>query len=145
MEHNLNILTEKQREAWELREKGMTYKEMAAQMGISMSAARAHVIKAERRFREYERFIKMKENDNETEVLTLTHGEIKLLVDALMKYEQELLHEARHDIRTDWQGRILYDELLVITLSEKLQHMVYGEVRFKSILDNLLEKKESSD
>ena len=29
MGHNLDILTEKQREAWKLREKGLTYKEMA--------------------------------------------------------------------------------------------------------------------
>ena len=107
-------------------------------MDISISAARTHVLNAERRFREYERFISMKENDREIEVLTLTHGEIKLLVNVLSKYEQDVLHKAYFNVKSDWQSHVPYEARIAVELSQKLQRIVYGEVRFEGILHQLL-------
>ena len=48
----VSCLTERQREVYELREQGLTYKAIADQLGINVSGARQHYINAERRFRD---------------------------------------------------------------------------------------------
>lgn len=134
MEQDLSILTERQKTAWELRERGMTYAAIAKEMGITSTAVRTHIVNAERRFREYEYFNDAKEKNAELLTLDMTRGEVKLLVDALLNYEKELLAEAHLNVKTDWKGRIPYRGQVAATLLYKLQETAYGQVLYKSVL-----------
>lgn len=134
MEQDLSILTERQKTAWELREQGLTYAAIAKEMGITSSAVRTHIVNAERRFREYEYFNDAKEKNAELLNLDLTRGEVKLLVDALLKFEKELLAEAHLNVKTDWKGRIPYRGQVAVNLLYKLQEAAYGQILYKSVL-----------
>lgn len=136
MEYNLEILTEKQKVAWTLREQGMTIKTIAAEMGISTTGVTSHIHHAERRFREYERHLAHQEANKKVADITLTRGDCSLLVNALLAYEAKLIHDAHYNVKTDWRGRLPYEAQLIQPLSEKLQLCVYGHVIFHSILED---------
>ena len=75
----LSCLTEQQREAYLLREEGLTYQAIGDKMGISTNAARTHVLHAERRFREYTLYHKIEEKNQELADIDLTRGELKVI------------------------------------------------------------------
>lgn len=90
MEYDLSILTEKQRQAWELRQKGLSYRKIGEEMGISTNAATTHVHNAERRFRQWEKYNAIEQQNNEIVPVELTRGEVKLLVLALHTEQQRM-------------------------------------------------------
>lgn len=141
MEYDLSILTDKQRQAWELRQKGLSYRKIGEEMGISTNAATAHVHNAERRFREWERYNAIEEKNNEVVPVELTRGEIKLLVQALHSHEHRMLQDANYNIRTDWKGRLPYESRIISGLSEKLQLAVYQQVILPPLLASLTKEE----
>lgn len=60
---NLNVLSKRQREVWVLHEQGLKRKEIAQRLCITYGAVREHIIHAERRFREYERYCAVEEKN----------------------------------------------------------------------------------
>lgn len=128
MEDKIEILTEKQRVAWELRNKGLTFKKIAEEMGVTVSAATEHVHKAERRFREYERYQAAKERNNEVIQIELTRGECKLLIDAISEYERVLMKSKHVANAIDLFGSLPYEAQLLPDLYERLQMIAYGRV-----------------
>ena len=133
---NVEILTIKQRTAWELRKTGITFKQIALQMGITPSAASELVHKAERRFRDYERYQNAKERNNEVLQISLTRGECKLLVDAISEYERVLMRSKHVSTARDLYGDLPYENLLLPLLYEKLQILVYGRVITPGFIQN---------
>lgn len=123
----LSCLTDKQREAYLLREEGLTYQAIGDKMGISIHAARTHVHNAERRFREYTYFHKVEERNLEPVNIKLTRGEIKVIMEALVCLEREIMHTAKFNIKTDWKGRLPYEAKIVVDAYRKSSMAIYGE------------------
>lgn len=80
---DLSILTDKEKEAFLLRQQGLSLTEIGKKMGISYSAARADVRRAERRLRGNQKFIKQY---NQPVTLSLNYGEVYIIEHALNYY-----------------------------------------------------------
>ena len=115
----LSCLTEKQREAYLLREKGLTYQAIGDTMGISCNAARNHVMHAERRFREYTLYHKIEERNLEKADIELTRGEVKVILEALNRLEREIMSDVKFNVNTDWRGRLPYEARIVVDIYRK--------------------------
>lgn len=144
MEYDLSILTEKQRQAWELRQKGLSYRKIGEKMGISTNAATTHVHNAERRFRQWEKYNAIEQQNNEIVPVELTRGEVKLLVLALHTEQQRMQKDAHYNIHTDWKGRLPYESRIISGLSEKLQLAVYQQVILPPLLTSLTKEETES-
>ena len=123
----LSCLTEKQREAYLLREEGLTYQAIGDKMGISMNAARTHVLHAERRFREYTLYHKIEERNLEPAQINLTRGELKVILEALVSHEREIMRTTKFNVQTDWRGRLPYEARVVVDIYRKASIAIYGE------------------
>ncbi len=123
----METLTPKQREAVELREQGMTLKQVAEQMGVSYNAAREHLHRAERRFREYDQYMAAEQRNQEPVELTLSRGEVKLVLDALRVLENKYEKEVVRSIKTDWRAKLPYESKVIADLYDRLQIIVYGK------------------
>ena len=123
----LSCLTEKQREAYLLREEGLTYQAIGDKMGISMNAARNHVLHAERRFREYTLYHKIEERNLEPAQINLTRGELKVILEALVSHEREIMRTTKFNVQTDWRGHLPYEARVVVDIYRKASIAIYGE------------------
>ena len=123
----LSCLTEKQREAYLLREEGLTYQAIGDKMGISTNAARTHVLHAERRFREYTLYHKIEEKNQELADIDLTRGELKVIMEALVCLERDIMKTVKFNVQTDWRGRLPYEAKVVVDAYRKASIAVYGE------------------
>ena len=127
-EKKLAIFTPRQREAVLLKDRGLTIKKIAEEMGVSYSAARQLLHSAERRLREYERFQKVEEEDKVISAVPISRGECKVMLDALEALEREYEGNVAHRASSDWIGRLPYESKVVANLYERLQLVVYGHV-----------------
>lgn len=122
-----NILSKRQREVWMLLEQGLNRKEIAQRLGISYSSVGAHILQAERRFLEYERYCAEEKKNFEPVFLPLTRGEVKIILAALDLYERNLESELTYRPKNDWAGRLSYEANVVANLYDKAHTLIYGE------------------
>lgn len=122
MENNLEFLTERQREAYELRQKNFTFAKIAVKMGITRSRARRLVLDADRRFQEYKAYQKKVTENNQPIIFPINRGELELIVEGMYKLQFEI--SKRHG------GRNVKNSLL-----DKLPYKA-------QILDSLIERSE---
>lgn len=122
---------------------GVYEEKIAETMGLSISSVTNHLNNAERRFREYARYHAVEEQNNEPMQITLTRGEVKLIVSALSEYGMKMLHDAHFNVKTDWRGRLPYEAQRLVLLSERLQKLVYGTVLYQSMLSEVTEDNTS--
>lgn len=134
MDHNLGILTVKQRTAWVLRESGLPIKKIAEEMGVTTNAVREHLHKAERRFREYDKYLDAKERNNEILHMELTRGEGKLIISSIIEYERILMKGVHVGKTVDEYGNLSYPSTLLPALLKRLQLLVYNEVRYNGYI-----------
>lgn len=131
MNKDLSFLTDKQRRAYILRQKGKKYREIAAAMNITEGTARQHFISAERRVREYEQYNDAK-NKNKTPLhLDITLGELKLVIIALNKLKFSTERSINHNIKSDWQGKLPYEYTILEDLLKQLQ-TIYTKAQYKT-------------
>lgn len=131
MNKDLSFLTDKQRRAYILRQKGKKYREIAAAMNITEGTARQHFISAERRVREYEQYNDVK-NKNKTPLhLDITLGELKLVIIALNKLKFSTERSINHNIKSDWQGKLPYEYTILEDLLKQLQ-TIYTKAQYKT-------------
>ena len=123
----LSCLTEKQREAYLLREEGLTYQAIGDKMGLTANAARNHVFHAERRFREYTLYHKIEEKNQELASIDLTRGEVKVIMEALVSLERDIMKSVKFNVQTDWRGRLPYEARIVVDIYRKASIAIYGE------------------
>lgn len=121
MNKDLSFLTDKQRTAYILRQKGKKYREVAADMNITEGTARQHYISAERRIREYERYNDAKNRNKIPLHLDITLGELKLIIIALNKLKFSTERSINHNIKSDWQGKLPYEYTILEDLLKQLQ------------------------
>ena len=136
MVEELSILTEKQKRAYSLRQKRMTYKKIGEAMGISTNAATAHVKAAERRFREYQLYHdKQKSHDRPVE-LPRTYGELELVMEGLGLLQKDMLNRiGGRNVRSDWKGRLPYEAQILSDVYRKAQAALYGKAIISGITE----------
>ena len=103
------MLSDRQRQAYELREQRLTYQKIGEQMGISAGSASQAVHLAQHRLREYEAFCRWKEENSVSVNFPLTRGELTLLLDGARNLRLHMLRHAARWARTDWVGRLPYE------------------------------------
>lgn len=125
---NMSVLSKRQREVWMLLEQGLKRKEIAQRLGITYGAVRAHIIHAERRFREYEQYCLEAEKNKESVFLPLTRGEVKVILAALTAYEKELERGVSYRVDSDLVGQLPFEAKIVADLFDKAQEVIYGKL-----------------
>lgn len=121
----MSILTDRQREAWALKEQGYNYGQIALEMGITYNGARNHIKNAERRFEQYEQYLKYIEWDKKTVDIQLTKGDLKIILKGMLLLEKQYQKEAAMNIRNDWRGRLPFEYSLFAKLHEKLRYLIH--------------------
>lgn len=128
MKNESEILTERQRQAWTMRQQGLTYRKIAEAMDITSSAASQLVHNAERRFREYEKDQRIEARNQEIIQIELTRGEVELLLHLLEACSSKGSYLVREESASDWRKRLGYESFLIPGLCEKLQTKLYGKL-----------------
>lgn len=117
----LDILSDRQRTAYELRQAGKTYQAIADEMGVTFEAVRQLVYRAERRIRSHEFYIKKQQRNLMPVDFPVTLGELRIIVEAL-----ERLHISNHgkhriSYKTSWEELKDYEDILTEQLCQKAQ------------------------
>lgn len=123
----LSVLSDRQREVWELYEQGKNRSQIAKLLGISPSVVADHIRHVERRFREYDHYCAVEERNKEPASLSLTRGEVKIIIEALALYERELERDTVRRTGDDWIGKLPYECQIVADLYDKAQTVIYGK------------------
>lgn len=123
----LSVLSDRQREVWELYEQGKNRSQIAKLLGISYSVVADHIRHVERRFREYDHYCAVEERNKEPASLSLTRGEVKIIIEALALYERELEQDIMRRTGDDWIGKLPYESQIVADLYDKAQTVIYGK------------------
>lgn len=126
MEKELSVLTEKQRMAYTLRERHLTYRQIAEAMGVTASCAAQHVRHAERRLREYAAYCGARERNQERVFFPLTRGELRLIQSGLDLLARELRRGTPMRSGSDYLGRLSCDARTVAELIERARRTLYG-------------------
>ena len=125
-EEKMSILTERQREAYLLRIEGMTYARIGRELNISTSAATQLVHHAERRFREYDRYMDARERNTIPVDFPITRGELLLALSGLYLLESEEELECNRITSQDWRARLSYKHKRIEDLIERIELAVYN-------------------
>lgn len=123
----LSVLSDRQREVWELYEQGKNRSQIAKLLGISYSVVADHIRHVERRFREYDHYCAVEERNKEPVSLSLTRGEVKIIIEALALYERELEQDITRRTGDDWIGKLPYESQIIADLYDKAQTVIYGK------------------
>lgn len=127
-QEKLSILTKQQRAAYFLRQQKMSYAKIARELKISASAARQLIYGAERRFREYDRYIEADRRNTVPVDFPVTRGELLLMLSGLRFLEEEV-EKGFHKVTSyDWKARLPHRYERIKSLNKRIQIAVYGEV-----------------
>lgn len=131
---DLKILTAKQRQAYLLRQQGLSFRAIGENMGIIDSTARMHFNMAERRLRE-------KAHDDaqnawsETPILiSTTQGQVQALLDCLDWLDGAVRRKVYRSSKNS-QDRLPYSVRVLKGFVEQLQMDLYGEVHWDFLSD----------
>ena len=106
MQENVSILTERQRQAYLLRQQGMTYRKIGEEMGISDGAASRLVRDAQRRLQNHEQFCRWQEKQNQPVDFPLTRGELALLLTGAREMRIDMMRSAMRKKDGDLASRL---------------------------------------
>ena len=111
---NLNdiISNEKQREIYLLRQQGMKFKEIAEQLGISASTASLYYKRAENIVMLTEWYQKKIAEFDEPSDITLTKGDVGVMLDALLLLERARLRRKEQSPINKYQAEYLNQRIL---------------------------------
>ena len=123
MESDILQLSEKQKTALSLRQQGFSYRAIGERMGISESSASQCCKRAVRKMREYAYYTK-KEAENQNPVtLTVTRGQLKIIVSALRMFAIIREFGLFRDVRTDFRSGISFDYEIITGLLHQLEEV----------------------
>jgi len=117
----LSILTDQQRIARTLRERGMTYRQIGETMEITENAARTYCRLAAQRLREYEAYHRPCWRNDEPVEFSVTRGELKLMRSGLWELASVQERRVHRNFRTDWLSRLPYEHQLITELAERMK------------------------
>lgn len=105
MEEKLKYATEREKEAYGLRQEGCTFKTISKKMKISESRANRLVKSAERRIREYDLYYERKQKalkrDLELFDLKMSYGELRIIADILYEKLETFERQIPANINAD--------------------------------------------
>lgn len=139
----IDCLTERQRDVYLLREKGMSGPAIARQLGITQNAVYQHIHHYERRLKQFDAYQDAKERNLEPISIPLTRGEAKLIVRALAEYRRRIQSTVVQNIKSDWLGRVPYEYQLTDMLAEKVIEALKKEASVKSGSESVASNTES--
>ena len=131
-EEKMSVLTKRQQEAYLLRIEGMTYARIGRELNISASAATQLIHHAERRFREYDRYMDARERNTMPVDFPITRGELLLALSGLRLLQDEVGKEYNRITSQDWRARLPYKYTRIEELKERIQRAIYGETAQES-------------
>lgn len=121
----IDCLTDRQKDVYLLREKGMSGPAIARQLGITQNAVYQHLHHIERRLKQYDVYQDAKERNLEPISVSLTRGDAKLIMRALAEYRRRIGSTVVQNIKSDWLGRVPYEYQLADQLADKLRKGLY--------------------
>lgn len=121
----IDCLTDRQKDVYLLREKGMSGPAIARQLGITQNAVYQHLHHIERRLKQYDVYQDAKERNLEPISVSLTRGDAKLIMRALAEYRRRIGSTVVQNIKSDWLGRVPYEYQLADQLADKLRKALY--------------------
>ena len=121
----IDCLTDRQKDVYLLREKGMSGPAIARQLGITQNAVYQHLHHIERRLKQYDVYQDAKERNLEPISVSLTRGDAKLIMRALAEYRRRIGSTVAQNIKSDWLGRVPYEYQLADQLADKLRKALY--------------------
>ena len=129
---NLNdiIPNEKQRQIYLLRQQGMKFKEIAEQLGISASTASLYYKRAENIVMLTEWYQKKIAEFDEPSDITLTKGDVGVMLDALLLLERAQLRRKEREAVNKYQTEYL-----------KLKKRSFEKLKKKAMIAAMGEKK----
>lgn len=127
-EEKMSVLTKRQQEAYLLRIEGMTYARIGRELNISTSAATQLIHHAERRFREYDRYIDARERNTVPVDFPITRGELLLVLDGLELLQKEVEKGHYYTTNPDWSTRLPYKYQRIRSLNKRIQLAVYDDI-----------------
>lgn len=127
MDRDISILSEKQKAAYTMKQAGMSNKEIAAKMGVSPSTVGALLRRAERKFRDYDKYHELESKNHQVAPIDITLGELKIIRAALSDYSSKMASKAPFNIKTDWYGCLPYEADILRLLLEKVDQVLYGK------------------
>ena len=145
MDIGINVLTEKQQAVWDLKQQGLTKRQIAERLGISVGMVTTHLNNADRRFQQYEKFKALEAKNNEIVDMEFTRGELELIVQAFTEYQHVLMKKVHFNVNTDWRGRLPYGAELSQQVSAKIQKKLYGKVLYDDLLSAPQKHHNSED
>ena len=131
---NLSVLTVKQRQAYELRQSGLTFREIGERMGITADAARQNFKGAERRLMDYAKYQRVQEQNYKPVDFPLTRGELKIIIEGLRKEASSMISRRQLGSQADWRNNLPYSARVLRDLLARAEIEIYG-VAYPSILD----------
>lgn len=139
MEDKLKYATEREKNAYQLRHDGLTYKAIAEEMKICVSRANTLVKSAERRIREYDLYCEntkmQKEKETEIIKLEMSYGELKVISDILYKNIKSFDKQIPCNITFDrdvCKSKFPYEYFLMCTaLQELVKTLKLPEFQYK--------------
>ena len=117
----LEILSDRQCIAYELRQAGKTYQAIADEMGVTFEAVRQLVYRAERRIHSHEFYIKKQQRNLMPVDFPVTLGELRIIVEALERLNISNHGKHRISYKTSWEELKDYEDILTEQLCQKAQ------------------------
>lgn len=125
MENNLSMLSEKQKEAYLLREQNLSFSKIAEKIGISPSSARGRYHAVLRRIQEYEHYNAVRERNNVPVTFPLTRGELQLIHEGLYLLTRSKPYLVYANVRLDpEEERKSYKRLLIDNMIERAEEVL---------------------
>lgn len=127
METAFSILSEKQKEVYLLREKNMSFAQIAREIGISPSAVRGRCIAAARRIKGYEVYHKIQEQNTVQVEFPITRGELRLIREGLELLAASKPYAVSENVFTDIEGRKSYKRTLIDQLINRAGNVLRND------------------
>ena len=133
----IDILSKRQLDVWTLYAQGESRKSIAQKVGITPGAVTQHIHNADRRFREHDKYCAAEKRNLEPANLSLTRGEVKVIMKSLKVYEDHLERGIIRRVGSDYVGKLPVETIIVSDLYEKAQIAIYGEALVKMLPNRL--------
>ena len=122
MKKDFSCLSSRQKQAYKLRQRGLTYQKIAETMQITKSGARSLVISAGRRLREQENYLEQSKKNNEPVAFPVTRGELKLIEEGLYRLAREISKKHNtSNVKTNRLDNLPYEAQLIDSLIQRAE------------------------
>jgi len=117
-------LSESEKCSFELRMKGLTFREVGEKMGINSSTARTNFLNARNKITQYTKFEKDMEMDNKKVKFEVSHRELSIICSELYERRNKFLYYVANRVNREKTGRMEYEYALIENLIERIENVL---------------------